>query len=83
MLWKINKKKLEIERINKIKELKELEKTKKGLKELEKEKINEAIVNTPKEMLLTHFLRHACQLIKQGNKKKSEKCVRVVEILNK
>ena len=34
-------------------------------------------------MLLTHFLRHACQLIKQGNKKKSEKCVRVVEILNK
>ena len=29
MLWKINKKKLEIERINKIKELKELEKTKK------------------------------------------------------
>ena len=32
-------------------------------------------------MLLTHFLRHVRQLIKQGNKKKSEKCVRVVEIL--
>ena len=32
-------------------------------------------------MLLTHFLRHVSQLIKQGNKKKSKKCVRVLEIL--
>ena len=33
-------------------------------------------------MLLTHFLRHGCQLIKQVNENKvSEKRVRTVEII--
>ena len=74
--------KLEIETINKIKELKELETTKKELEELEKEKTNETIVNIPREILLTHFLRHGCQLIKQVNENKvSEKRVRTVEII--
>ena len=33
-------------------------------------------------MLLTHFFRHVCQLIKQVDEKKvCEKCIRMVEIL--
>ena len=32
-------------------------------------------------MLLIHFLRHVCQLIKANEKKVSEKCFRMVEIL--
>ena len=47
--------KLEIERIDKIKELKELETTKKELKDLEIEKINETIANIPKEIPLPYF----------------------------
>ena len=47
--------KLEIERIAKIKELKELETTKKELKDLEIEKINETIANIPKETPLPYF----------------------------
>ena len=62
-LWKINRK-TRNKKIIKIEELKELETTKKWLEELEKWKINETIFNVPREMLLTHLLRHACQLIK-------------------
>ena len=47
--------KLEIERIRKLKELKELETLKEGLEELEEENITEAIINIPKEALLTYF----------------------------
>ena len=61
-----------------MKELKELETTKKGLKQLEKEKINETIVNIPRQMHLTRFLKHKKN---QTNKKEvSEKCVRMIEI---
>ena len=44
---------------------------KKRPEELEKEKINETIVNNPKEILLTYFLRHVWQLINQAKEKKS------------
>ena len=44
-----------------MKELKELETTKKGLEELEKEKIMKTIVDVPNKMLLTYFSRQVCR----------------------
>ena len=61
--------KLELKRINEIKELKEVEAIKKELEELEIEKINEAISNIPKEILLQYFLRYVFQLIKKVSEK--------------
>ena len=73
-------KKLEIDKINKIKEVKELETTKKELKELVIEKTNEAIFR--KETILPYFLRYVWQLMNQAKDKKvSEKCIRITEIL--
>ena len=49
---------------------------------MKKKKINETIINIPKEILLTHFLRHVCQLIKQAKEKEiSEKCIRITKTL--
>ena len=74
-------KNLEMQRINKIKQLR-ARKNKKRTRRTKKRKKNETPFNIPKEMFLTYFLRHICQLAKQANKEKvSEKCVRMVEIL--
>ena len=52
------------------------------MEELKIEKINEATAIILKEILLPHFLRHVCHLIKQAKEKGvSEKCIRITKIL--